>query len=84
MMYSSLLFLIILHSQFFILHSTTPTRIRTRNPSFEARHDIPFHHRGGEIFDFRLVIFDRLPGWPFRACRTQSKIKNPEIKNPFQ
>jgi hypothetical protein len=74
-------------SPLFTHHSplaNTPTRTRTRNPSFEARHDIPFHHRGEEIFDFRLVIFDRLPDWLFRACWTQSKIKNPEIKNPFQ
>src|SRR5262249_32729741 len=28
--------------------SITPTRIRTRNASFEARNDRPFHHRGVE------------------------------------
>jgi hypothetical protein len=27
---------------------STPTRIRTRNASFEARYDRPFHHRGVE------------------------------------
>ena len=27
---------------------STPTRIRTRNASFEARYDGPFHHRGVE------------------------------------
>ena len=30
------------------INSNTPTRIRTRNASFEARHDRPFHHRGFE------------------------------------
>src|SRR5580693_2849589 len=28
--------------------TSTPTRIRTRNASFEARYDGPFHHRGME------------------------------------
>jgi hypothetical protein len=28
--------------------ASTPTRIRTRNASFEARNDRPFHHRGVE------------------------------------
>jgi hypothetical protein len=28
--------------------TSTPTRIRTRNASFEARYDRPFHHRGIE------------------------------------
>ena len=28
--------------------TNTPTRIRTRNASFEARYDRPFHHRGVE------------------------------------
>jgi hypothetical protein len=30
------------------INSNTPTRIRTRNASFEARYDGPFHHRGVE------------------------------------
>jgi hypothetical protein len=29
-----------------LLIPSTPTRIRTRNPSLEARDDPPFHHRG--------------------------------------
>ena len=29
--------------------ASTPTRTRTRNASFEARNDDPFHHRGGEF-----------------------------------
>ena len=66
----------------------TPTRIRTRNPSFEARDDYPFHHRGksGRQGNRTLISVGRTalaerPGQPYpatfrsgRACVSRSLV----------
>ena len=44
---------------------STPTRIRTRNASFEARYDVPFHHQG--VF-FSVDLSGVEPESP--VCRT--------------
>ncbi len=66
----------------------TPTRIRTRNSSFEARDDHPFHHRGNSgrqgsrtlISVGRTALAER-PGQPYpatfrsgRACVSRSLV----------
>ena len=39
-----------------MINVSTPTRIRTRNASFVARDDRPFHHRGSRLRESRTLI----------------------------
>src|SRR4051812_16922806 len=73
------------HSAFVILHSAFPrtvlARIRTRNSTFEASHDVQFHHEGVGL---SVSGAHRGRGPPMqassRACGTRRETR--QTKNP--